>query len=255
MNHINRCVRYKYSPRLLSSNQISWKSTKSSDNNVNSTTSKSAKNTTGEIVHEYLIFAMLLPKHPFSSDLYHAIKAVAPMFPTITFVIGDGFEFTEMCQQYNIRSFPKLLFFKRGILKGRYNKEQNAESLAAQLSVWTESYPKALPARERRKKDDIEKYFKMWYNYDNIYDKILEFKDWRTISSISDMIKKNIAYNLKSLTSPKSSHLEPVVGLFDWASSYEIYMIIIAGIYTLLRFIYSFFKNEDVEENNNQPIE
>jgi len=94
----------------------------------------------------------------------------------------------------------------------------------------------------------------MWYNYDNIYDKILEFKDWRAISSISDIIKKNIVYNLNSLTSPKSSHLEPVVGLFDWASSYEIYMIIIAGIYTLLRFIYSLLYNDEPEENNNQQL-
>jgi len=266
MNNINRCVRYKYSPRLLSPNQISWKSTKtnndssndsnSNNDNINTTKSNNNNKKSGEIVHEYLVFAMLLPKHPFSSDLYHAIKTVAPMFPSITFVIGDGFEFTEMCQQYNIRSFPKLLFFKKGILKGRYSKEHNAESLAAQLSVWTDSFPRALPNRERRKKDNIQKYFNMWYKYDNIYDKILVLKDWQTITSITDMIRKNIAINIKALSSSSSSHLEPAVGLFDWASSYEIHMIIIAGIYTLLRIIYSFFhKNDENEENHQVPIQ
>lgn len=259
MNNIDRCVRYKYSPRLLSPNQISWKSTKSnnsypnSDNNMNNNTANNKLNKTGEIIHDYLVFAMLLPKHPFSSDLYQAIKTVAPMFPSITFVIGDGFEFTEMCQQYNIRSFPKLLFFKKGILKGRYNKEHEAATLAAQLSVWTELFPRAFPLRNRNQNsDNIEKYFKM-LNYENIYDKILYLKEWKAITTIGNTIKKNIEYNIKALITSSSSHLEPCVGIFDWVSSYELYLFIIAGIYTLLRVIYSFThkKIDENEDTNN----
>jgi len=251
MNNIDRCVRYKYSPRLLSSNQISWKSTKSnnssypnSDNNINNTTNNKL-NKTGEIIHDYLVFAMLIPKHPFSSDLYQAIKTVAPMYPKISFVIGDGFEFTEMCQQYNIRSFPKLLFFKKGILKGRYNKEHEAATLAAQLSVWTDSFPKAFPLRNRKQNsDNIEKYFKM-LNYENLYDKILYLKEWKAITSIINMIKKNIDHNIKALS---TSSMEPCVGIFD----YELYLIIISGLYTLLRFIHFYIYREvNTDENNN----
>ena len=77
------------------------------------------------------------------------------MFPSVTLMIGDGFEFTDMCNNTIFsRSFSKLLFFN----KGRYSK---ALSLAAQLSVWTDSFHRALPNRERRKKDNIEKYFNM----------------------------------------------------------------------------------------------
>ena len=69
-------------------------------------------NKTKDIIHKYLAFTVLLPKHPFSSDLLRALLVVGPMFPSVSFVTGTGYEFRDMCTQYNVRSFPQILFFK-----------------------------------------------------------------------------------------------------------------------------------------------
>ena len=129
---INACINPKFFPRHLSPHQVTWKSNKkekhdkqlngdttannSSNNRSNNTsTSNNSSNTnvsssTREVVHAYLAFALLLPgDHAFSQDLYRALTTVAPMFPSITTVVGSGHDFKELCSQYNIRSFPKLV--------------------------------------------------------------------------------------------------------------------------------------------------
>ena len=128
---IDRCVYMKYYPRHLYPKQVSWRRTKghgqypksSNGKFWNGTLSSGAHDedheTEGkiyesdEIVSEFLAFALLLPGHPFSSDLYLSIVTVAPMYPRVIFVIGNANEFTELCAQYGVRSFPKLLFFNK----------------------------------------------------------------------------------------------------------------------------------------------
>jgi hypothetical protein len=126
-----------------------------SNGSLPSTTSSSAVNSsetslndtrpTHEIIHRFLVFAVLLPQHLFSTDLLEALRIVTPLFPDVTVVIGSAHEFVEFCAQYNVRSFPKLLFFKQGMLKNKYRGNLNPWELAEQFSLWTELMPRAIP--------------------------------------------------------------------------------------------------------------
>ena len=127
---IDRCASVGYYPRYLHPYQVSWKRTrgqvhdqyaKYSGEYRNSAAAFDAvgedyerikKNEGREIVTEFLAFALLLPEHPFSNDLYSSVVTIAPMYPQIVFVVGNAYEFTELCAQYGVRSFPKLLFFQ-----------------------------------------------------------------------------------------------------------------------------------------------
>ena len=172
---LDRCANRKYYPRHLSPKQVSWKKTSKSAKSENKTQDASTEdkedheNSGDDIVSEFLAFTLLLPDHPFSSDLYYAIAAVAPMFPRVTFVlgvhlcvfnvmsisvflyllnccnIGNAHEFSELCTQYGVRSFPKLLFFHKGILRGKHTKNHEAGDLAAEISKWTKLLPRAFP--------------------------------------------------------------------------------------------------------------
>lgn len=131
---VDRCASVRYYPRNLHPKQVSWRRTRGHGNGHgqhgqssngrywNSATISNAQNEdhqkkkyheSHEIVSEFLAFALLLPGHPFSDDLYFSIVTVAPMYPRVIFVIGNAHEFTELCAQYGVRSFPKLLFFQK----------------------------------------------------------------------------------------------------------------------------------------------
>lgn len=101
--------------------------------------------TVHEVIHPYLVFAILLPQHPFSSDMLESLKVVAPMYPHIAMVIGSAYEFSDFCNQYNARSFPTLLFFKQGLLKHKYKRQLNPWELAHELTRWTNALPTAAP--------------------------------------------------------------------------------------------------------------
>ena len=126
-----------------------------SDGRLPSTTSSSAVNSsetslndtrpTHEVIHRFLVFAVLLPQHLFSTDMLESLRIVTPLFPDVTVVIGSAHEFVEFCAQYNVRSYPKLLFFKQGMLKNKYRGNLNPWELAEQFSLWTESMPRAIP--------------------------------------------------------------------------------------------------------------
>jgi len=104
-----------------------------------------SSNNSHEVVHNFLLFGLLLPNHPFSSDLLEALITVTPLFPEVNVVIGSASEFSEFCSQYNVRAFPKLLFFKQGLLKHKYKRLHNPWELARELSRWTGSLPRGLP--------------------------------------------------------------------------------------------------------------
>lgn len=106
---------------------------------------KKKKKKSRDIIHEHLAISLLLPNHPFSEDLHNAISMVGPMFPSVVFVVTNAFEFKDFCAQYNVHAFPKLLFFKKGILAGRYTGKHTVDSLAAQIAHWTETFPSSYP--------------------------------------------------------------------------------------------------------------
>ncbi len=151
---ITQCASARYVPKLLSSKQVSWKQIEKGDSDDSSVSTSGAKRTKNSakkevnssfVVHNYFALTLLLPNHPFSADLYQEIKIVGSMFPTVSFAVGNGYEFSELCVQYGIQTFPKLLFFKNGLLHAVYRGEHAADEIAAQISIWTASLPKAVP--------------------------------------------------------------------------------------------------------------
>lgn len=146
---IDYCASPTYRPRLLSASQITWKpvdknETASPPKRRNAKKDTDPKNGTF-VIHNYFGLALLLPDHPFSADLSRAVTAVGAIFPTVTFSIGNGYEFSDLCMQYGVHSFPKLLFFKNGILTETYRGQHDLNSVAAQVSKWTKQLPRAIP--------------------------------------------------------------------------------------------------------------
>ena len=96
-------------------------------------------------MEKFLAFGLALPNHPYSGEFLTSLKAVAPLFPEVTVIVGNGEEFAEFSQQYNVRSYPKLLVFNRGVLHGRYTAEFGRgyveEDLIRYFSEWTKTKP------------------------------------------------------------------------------------------------------------------
>ena len=155
--------------------------------------------------HQYL----LLPNHPFSADLYQELKIVGSMFPTVSFAVGNGYEFTDLCVQYGIQNFPKLLFFKNGLLHAAYRGEHTAAEIAAHLSVWTSSLPKAIPV-------PIE---------------------WRELPA-SHSKKRNSFESVSDY--PK---LDPIFWIDPSVFDIDYYLYIMSTIYAIFRGVYIFHKS------------
>ena len=87
----------------------------------------------------FLAFLLLVDHDYFSSQLKALAQAVAPAFPQVSFVSGDGAKFNEFTHQYHVRSFPKLLFFRDGILQAVYprRKKRTPAAMAAFLTNMT----------------------------------------------------------------------------------------------------------------------
>lgn len=240
MRSLERCSNEKYRPRCLSTSQISWKSAppKPEDNKIpydkskritadekdsNNTTPISdaaVEKETKDIINKYLAFALLLPEHPFSSDLLSSLTAIGPMFPSVTIVTGDGYDFKEMCAQYNVQSFPKLIFFRDGLLNGTYDGAYSVPLLASTLARWTQSLPKSLPGSTRIfnliKKSKTKNYF-----------------TWEPRSLIFSTFFFGI---------PISAHVpystEPIMGTIESLVPYDWFIFLLSGLFVFSRFGY-----------------
>lgn len=240
---IDRCSARNYSPRYLMTSQISWKSTQSeskddASESINGSDSIGSKNATSnttekkkverEIIHKYLAFALLLPQQPFSTDLLKSIISVGPMFPTVTIVSGSGYDFTELCRQYNVRSFPKLFFFKDGLLSGTYNGEYSAPEIASRLASWTQTLPKALPMPITRLPSHIFP-----------EDKNLRYYFWAPGSILfsSKIFGYKVIIRVPFCTEPIISNSKELV-------PYDSLVFVLSGLFVLIRFIqYLYFFN------------
>jgi hypothetical protein len=197
----SRCVNPTYMPRVLSTRQISWKSSpkesdsdkqgrskkdrngtaegetnnnngtaSSTDNNNNNHHTRKSTGDQNDIVHKFLAFGLALPRHPFSSSFLTTMKAVAPLFPGVTVIVGNGDEFDEFAQQYNVRSYPKLLVFNEGVLHGRYTATfgrglYSEADMIEYFSKWTGSAPASVPLpRELRGWNGKEGEFRLLTN-------------------------------------------------------------------------------------------
>jgi hypothetical protein len=99
-----------------------------------------------QTVHKYLVFALLLPNHPFSEDMKQILRVVAPMYPSVVVVTGSAYEFRDMANKYIITSFPKLMFFQAGLFMGTFDElVRDPMTVAAQFSKWTKSLPQSFP--------------------------------------------------------------------------------------------------------------
>ncbi len=114
---IDRCINYRYETRQISRKQITWKPSNSQNANKQSGSSKEnqSQDQKNDKIHQFLVFALLLPNHPYSSYLDYMITILAPLYPQITFVKGNAVEFADLGNRYNIASYPHLLFFRNGI--------------------------------------------------------------------------------------------------------------------------------------------
>lgn len=154
---VQACPRPNFDLRQVSRSQITWKPSQNTNKTSNhkdkgnSTTSdtlpsnEEKKDNSSDKVHSYLVFALLLPDHPFSRDVKHWIKLVAPMFPCITFIVGNAYEFKDVSSKYLVHNFPKILLFKKGIYVGDYGESYDPASLASYFSLWTKQLPKTIP--------------------------------------------------------------------------------------------------------------
>jgi hypothetical protein len=185
---VTSCTNLNYFPRFVTRQQISWKprtddSQKKTDGSTvkNTTTAaEPSKNTTEnatiaanpeepsskktEKIHSFLIFAIILPEHPFSIELLQLLSIISPLYPRITFIIGEIHEFKDLTNKYLVYSFPKLLLFKNGLFMNDYTLELNGKtihssndpskndynyenliSLMNYLMIWTKSFPVSYP--------------------------------------------------------------------------------------------------------------
>lgn len=160
---IDTCSLPRYSTRVLASTQVSLKRHDDRSNDVkhnetesfdsstgaNTSTSETAADDKGNIVHEYLAIALVLPRHPFSRALINAMPVVSSMFPFVTSYLGVATEFQSLSNQYGVRSYPSLLLFHKGLLVDKISNV-NGEAykpaqLAKRISKWTNKLPRSCP--------------------------------------------------------------------------------------------------------------
>jgi len=214
MSEINMCGEPGYFPRILATTQVSWKRNRNEDKFDDDSSDSSGKNDvtkrSKEIVHKYLVFALLLPRHPFSAELYHHLSVVAPMFPSITVVYGNGYHFQELCTQYGVRSFPKLLLFNNGTLTEKYSRKRSPEKLAAYFSKWSNSLPRSIP---------VEKDFAL-----DPHPSLLR----------RALVDKLIEYRLHS-SQEHENILEPTAGLMEPLSEWDSSVFVCCSVYAIVR--------------------
>jgi len=280
------CANPFYEARILSRHQITWK-VNSEDSKTKNQREDSKKNTTSsdelskknisssndlavsnqftafqnsstvvsdskqdkEVIHDFMVFALLLPNHPYSQELYNVIAVVATMFPSVTIVVGNVYEFRDMANKYLIRSFPKMLFFKSGIFLDIFESDsREASYIAGQITKWTKKLPQAIPYRASPLLTQSA------VRYATINSSMLSICHWiPSIASESDdnhliSILRGICPNMstQSLSPPQfsvsiplpPSNLEPFLGSIKAYDSWDLLCFLLSAVYCLVRFLF-----------------
>jgi hypothetical protein len=127
-------------------------------------------------IHKYLLFALVIPKHPFSREIIHSLQVISPLYPSVTFYFGISYEFSDLCLQYGVKSFPKVLFFHNGMLVKKYSDARDPVTLGVQIARWIGKFPAAIPlplSAVTRKRNSLASF----YNYNST---------WFTVPSTTD---------------------------------------------------------------------
>eukprot|EP01038_Epipyxis_sp_PR26KG_P007762 gene7762-10547_t len=266
-NNLKRCSNIDYTPRVLHKSQISWK-TKKEEKKINKTTpipiSNNNKTTNSsyiehsslenpksppnvdseskkrEVIHEHLIFGLLLPKHPFSIRVKHQLSIISPMFPSVSVVIGNAYEFKELAARYYISSFPKVLYFRRGIYINYYDGEQTLIGLTSKIANWTSSLPASLPLKTKItiKLPSLGKITisdLLWLNSFSFHNPLV------THTSNSSKLKSiTLPFNMTSFNELyipiPSSNMEPFLGSVEQFENWDRVFFIASVIYCCFRF-------------------
>lgn len=242
LSSIDRCPIKRYSPRFLTTSQISWKdrSEKNDDEGSSSAQKEMSKGVnasnenlgtekkTKEIIHKYLAVALLLPKQPFSTDLLRSLIIAGPMFPSVTIVSGNGYDFKEMLWKYNLRSFPQLFFFKDGLLSGTYKGVHSAPEVALKLAKWTKSLPKSFPKPLMSPPS---------YSYAQSKNNTSYFWAPETVLFVAKALGFEITARVPYCT-------EPIMGNMEHAVPYDSLLFIFAGCFVLCRALYFLFAHK-----------
>lgn len=250
------CADPSYQPRVLFKNQISWKprvdpnkshqslnktnSSSSNGNTVsngtgvdNNSTEVSDKNK--EIIHDFLLFALLLPDHPFSEEVSDILSSVAPMYPHVTTVIGNAYEFPDICSKYLVHSFPKLLYFKAGIFSGFNEERLSASSLSGSIAKWTHSLPRTLPLSLGVKQSPdgrlatvpTETYVESWLP--------ISSGSIQYINAFNFSLFKGVYHHLQ-IPVPRAN-MEPFLGSVEAYNNWNNFAFISAGVYAIVRLV------------------
>ena len=183
---------------------------------------------------QFLALGLALPGHPFSADMYESLRRVGPMFPQLTIAVGNGYEFSSLCSQFGIKSFPKLLFFKKGIFEGHYDRVGfTPDALARQLMKWSTALkPHAAPIGQGFKSSD---------RVDTITVDVVRQHIEKYLLATSSITWSNASTS--SANSPTGSGtllgptLEPIAGSTAFLQPYELVLFASCALYSLARFI------------------
>jgi hypothetical protein len=171
----DRCANPGYWPRWVDSTQVTWRHVQHEDRDdhdsdrappprrpdshetVNGAERRSQRHkshdgdtahsrrssSTASAVHPLFAIALLLPNHPPSADMFAAVRALAPMFPSVQFVVGDAVEFQDLPL---FSEFPQLLMFSGGTMSGRSaGRPSTLAELGAVVAAWAREPPRAVP--------------------------------------------------------------------------------------------------------------
>lgn len=230
-NHVNVCPRFINHIKLLKKDDVTWKAKKNANENNTVPLNKATEDDAHQIdekdhhrhrIHEHLIFLIILPNHPFSSELYKSVLITQQLFPSITVIAGYANEFHELCNRYLLNSFPKLIYFDKGRFISAYEGDYQVHNVAAQISKWTMLIPSSFPL----------------YHLDYEPRKVPSF------------IRKDLLWPLNAtLGIPVNSsfqvpfpypNMEPFLGSVSKPSHWEHSLFLFSGIYILLRLAFLF---------------
>jgi hypothetical protein len=171
------------------------------------------------------------------------------MYPGVATVVGNAHEFHEMCSQYQIRSFPKLLMFKDGYLLGRYEKfAGDAPALAQQFARWTKQLPKARPLAPSKEPQQVLRRQRLMRDITatgpigHLVARVLSFVAARVPQSIRllavDIGNRSELRVFRRLVQVFMQYpMEPFVGTFANSAEYDAVMYIFCVLYVASRLV------------------
>ena len=95
----------------------------------------------------YMVFLLTSsPSDPFSLHLEALTTHLAPAFPQVLFLKGDGQKaFSGLISQISVKGLPQLLLFEENLLRSRYRaKNKNLKSILNFLVLHTGALPQAV---------------------------------------------------------------------------------------------------------------